>query len=183
MILTSPLWAFPLGFLAGYGVYCAIMKLIKFIDNKIDKKSGKINFKVAYDIEKPVQNALDDIITRQGVTGTSNGIAGKVVNIGGNPVIVLSIVIINIDSYSSTFDLIYYRNGKIGKYRVDNKNRLEDAEKYFREAPIRSREIRRDVRAFCNSACILDCQDCILHKYGKPKGVAKPANSKRLPKL
>jgi hypothetical protein len=159
------------------------MNLIGMANKRADKKEGKINFEIKYDVDKSVQGTLDEIIEKQAVTGTSNGIAGKVVSIGGKPAIVLSIVIINIDSCSSTFDLIYYRDGKIGRYRVDSKNRLDLAERYFKEAPVRSRAIRRDVRTFCNSSCILDCQDCILQKYGKPKGVSKPSSTKKLPKL
>lgn len=183
LVLSNLFWAIPWGFLAGFGLYNVIVKLIEMANEKVNKKTGKINFEIKYEIEKSVQGTLDEIVEKQSVTGTSNGIAGKVVSIGGKPAIVLSIVIINVDSSSSTFDLIYYREGKIGRYRVDSKHKLDSAERYFKESPVRSRAIRRDVRTFCNSSCILDCQDCILHKYGKPKGVSKPGSTKKLPKL
>lgn len=120
-------------------------------------------------ISKDVQKNLNEYLAAKEPIYMSSSLCGKTIHLDGKDYIVFGE---NLESISrnigkSTTTLTLYRDGKLSSYRLTAEKDKELYERYSKRGPVKSREIRRDVRDFCNNACILDCTECILKKYGK----------------
>ncbi len=149
------------------GIYFIIHYLPKYIKRKDGECQGTFETTVGKDLQDTVDK---NIIPGKMPVTKSTGLCGKVITIRGIDYLVMGENIETLDTRlpaRSRVSLILYRKGKLKDYLLYP----EDADKFYRKysktGPVRSREIRRDVRSFCNSACIQDCTECILKKYGK----------------
>ena len=153
--------------------------LIHFIPQWKRAKNGGLVGSYEFDFNKDFREKLDRHLAKDNSKMTpiieSGGLVGKTVRLkGGDEGIVLGVFLEHIDPrqpQKGRTTLVIYR-GKKGRgkletvvlYRKDDK---ELYSKYNKTGPVKSREIRKDVRLFCNNSCIQDCTECILKKYGK----------------
>lgn len=134
------------------------------------KKRSGANASYELFITKDAQKTLNEYLSGKQPIYESSSLCGKTIRLDGKDYIVFGE---NIESINykhiekSATTLMVYRDGKISSYKLTPEKEKELYERYSKRGPVRSREIRRDVRAFCNNACILDCTECILKKYGK----------------
>lgn len=144
--------------------------LYSLIEKMINEAKGKIICKQSLQIPKNAQELLDKKIKEGKHLNTTESLVGKQINYEGEEYLVIQTTVTSInESYGPDITLILYSNGRLRTAVIGPWASAELYEKCLPK-PIRSREIRRDVKRFCNSSCILDCTDCILKKYGKPKG-------------
>ena len=121
-------------------------------------------------LSKDVQKTLNEFLADRKPVYESSSLCGKTIRLDGKDYIVFGENIESINSRNiekSVTTLMLYRDGKLLSYRLTPEKDKDLYEKYSKRGPVRSRELRKDVRDFCNNACILDCTECILKKYGK----------------
>jgi len=114
-------------------------------------------------LEQRIEKRID-------ISGTSdNGIIGKVISINGKTILPICVCLANISGFCARVYQIVYIDprGKLGEIRVSREDYNSLLKKYNTKGPVRSREIRRDVRNFCENYCIQDCTGCVLKCYGK----------------
>jgi len=134
------------------------------------KKRNGANASYELFISKDAQKTLNEYLAAKEPVYEGSGLCGKTIRLDGKDYIVFgeNVELINYRHIKkSATILMIYRDGKIGAYKLTPEKEKELYERYSKRGPVRSREIRRDVRDFCNNACILDCTECILKKYGK----------------
>ena len=161
------------GVFAGLGIIYVVKSAINMIKVLRNRRSGNIVCNVAVNIPKKVQDNLDNKINRRQDLTFTKSLVGKTITIDEEKYIVILILTLSVpgqDRYDGEFRLLLYSRGKLAWKTINSVEHYDLYEKFCAPKPLRSREIRRDVRKFCNSSCILDCTDCILKKYGKPKG-------------
>lgn len=122
-------------------------------------------------VNDSLKERLDEMIkSRKPVFESGGGLVGKSVRVEGKDYLVMGEVlekIITRHPENSTSTLLLYRDGHLRSYSLGPEKSKELYTKYSKTGPVRSREIRKDVKMFCNNSCIQDCTECILKKYGK----------------
>ena len=143
------------------------------IYNAIRRKKGNYSFN--FDIrgingEERKSGLKQRIEKRTGISGTSDsGIIGKVISLNGKMVLPICVCLANMHDFCArAYQIIYIDPiGRLREARVDKEEYNSLLKKYNAKGPVRSREIRRDVRNFCENYCIQDCTGCVLKCYGK----------------
>ena len=143
--------------------------IIHYLPRYIGKKKGKICSSIDIDIDKRTQRFIDtEIIPTSDSMTCSTGLVGKKIKYNGHRYLVIGEFLGAIGRGSrNNVTLLMYRDGKLTKKIFQDEQISILYKKYSKTGPVRSREIRRDVRDFCSKSCIFDCTECILKKYGK----------------
>jgi len=171
IIILRIIFAIIWGILAGLGLFY----LIRIIVDRLGIKST-LHWNQRISIPIDVQKSLNREVGACHSLNDTGSLVGKIIDIDGDKYLVLSSTIKSIsqnDPQDSTFDIVLYRDGKIYRQELGSNKSTELYNRYCTQKPVKSREIRRDVRKFCSNQCILDCTDCVLRKYGKSNSSSK----------
>ena len=142
------------------------------IYNAIRNKKGSYSFN--FDIRgingEEKSGLKQRIENRVDISGASkDGIIGKVISLNGKAVLPICVCLANMSGFCArAYQIVYIDSrGNLGETRIDREEYNSLLKKYSTKGQIRSREIRRDVRSFCENYCIQDCTGCVLKCYGK----------------
>lgn len=143
--------------------------IIHYLPRYIGKKKGKICSSIDIDIDKKTQSFIDtEIIPTSDSMTCSTGLVGKKIQYKGRRYLIIGEMIGAIGrGRDNNVTLIMYRDGKLTSKVFKDEEVSILYRKYSKTGPVKSREIRRDVRDFCTKSCIFDCTECVLKKYGK----------------
>lgn len=142
------------------------------IYNAIGHKKGNYSFN--FDIRGI--NGEDKSVVKQrienrvDISGASkDGIIGKIISLNGKAILPICVCLANMHGFCArAYQIVYIDSrGSLGETRIDREEYNSLLKKYNTRGQIRSREIRRDVRSFCENYCIQDCTGCVLKCYGK----------------